>query len=133
MNGKPSQMFVRHAAMNAFHGSVSHSTGVPFRNRVRKRFTEPYSKLNIPRQVSAVMYCGTAHGRMRSTRQAGFPLMNRWCSTTASSTPSTTWKATLTNVQISVLTKMPSHPQSTSSAITETYWSAPMSRQSRRV
>ena len=75
-------------AVNAPHSVLSQGTVNP-NHLARSRFTEPYSALNMPRQVRAVMYWGTAHGSMSKVLKTDFPRMFLF-RTSASETPITT-------------------------------------------
>ena len=59
----------------------------------------------MPRQVRAVMYWGTAQGRMSKVLKTDFPRMFLF-STSASETPITTWKNTLMTVHSTVLKRV---------------------------
>ena len=74
------------------------------------------------------MYCGSAHGRISSTRHAGFPTINVLFRITARKTPSPTWKTTLTAVHTIVLKNT---LQNAASVNTATYCWSPITSQSR--
>ena len=104
MKGNPSQIFVMIHAENASTGWLNHWTGDIFKNWFKIRLIEPYSWLNIPLQVRAAIYCGSAQGiirRVRSVLFAGRVLLIM----TAKNTPRDTWKLTLTTVQTIVFPK----------------------------
>jgi hypothetical protein len=95
-------MLVMMAAAKARVASLSQGRGATANTCLRMLLIAPLSVLNIPRQVRAVMYCGTAHGRMRRMRNRPLPGRGR-LSSIASATPMTTWKATLITVHSTVM------------------------------
>ena len=104
IKGNPSQIFVMMHAENASTGWLNHWMGDILKNSFNIKFIEPYSWLNIPRQVSAAIYCGKAQGIIRRVRNvlfAGRVLLIK----TAKNTPRETWKLTLMKVQMIVFPK----------------------------
>ena len=104
MKGNPSQIFVMIHAENASTGWLNHCMGDILKKLFNIKLMDPYSWLNIPRQVRAAIYCGSAQGIIRRVRNilfAGRVLLIR----TAKNTPRDIWKLTLITVQIIVFPK----------------------------